>query len=62
MCPLAPALMGKLMPFLVEKKLPNVTQSWVLNPFLDVIHQIFRDTLFPRAGDKDKVHAYLVDI
>ena len=52
----------KLMPFLVKKKLPNGSQSWVLNPFLDVIHQIFRNTLFPPVGDKDKVHAYLVDM
>jgi len=50
------------MPFLVEKKLPNGTQSWVLNPFLDVMHRIFRNTLLPRVGDKDKVHAYLMDM
>ena len=53
---------NKLQPFLVEKKLPNGMQSWVLNPFLDVMHRIFRNTLFPRIGDKDKVHAYLVDM
>ena len=52
----------KLMPFMGEKKLPNGSQSWVLNPFLDVMHRIFRNTLFPRVGDKDKVHAYLVDM
>ena len=50
------------MSFLVEKKLPNGTQSWVLNPFLDIMHRIFRNTLFPRVGDKDKVHDYLVDM
>ena len=26
------------------------------------MHRIFRNTLFPRIGDKDKVHAYLVDM
>ena len=52
----------KLMSFLVEKKLPNGTQSWVLNPFLDVMHRIFYNTLFPRVDDKDKVHAYLMDM
>jgi len=42
--------------------LANGTQSWVLNPFLDVMHQIFRNTLFTRIGDKYKVHAYLGDM
>ena len=27
-----------LMPFMVEKNLPSGSQSWVLNPFLDVMH------------------------
>ena len=53
---------NKLQLFLEEKKLANGTQSWVLNPFLDVMHRIFRDTLFPCIGDKDKVHAYLMDM
>ena len=26
------------------------------------MHQIFRNSLFPRIGDKDKVHSYLVDM
>ena len=26
------------------------------------MHRIFRNTLFPRVGDKDKVHAYLMDM
>ena len=26
------------------------------------MHRIFRNTLFPRIGDKDKVHSYLVDM
>ena len=53
---------NKLQPFLVEKKLSNGKQSWVLNPFLDVMHRIFRNNLFPHIGDKDKVHAYLMDM
>jgi len=31
-------------------------------PFLDVMHRIFYNALFPRIRDKDKVHAYLVDM
>ena len=54
--------MNKLQLYLVEKRLANDKKSWVLNPFLGVIHRIFRDTLFSRIGDKDKVHAYLVDM
>ena len=26
------------------------------------MHRIFRNSLFPRIGDKDKVHAYMVDM
>ncbi len=52
----------KILPYLVEKKIANDKKTWVLNPFLDIMHRIFRNTLFPRLGDKDKVHAYLVDM
>ena len=52
----------RLAPFMVEKALANGKTTLVLNPFLDVMHWIFRNTLFPRIGDKDKVHAYLVDM
>ena len=52
----------KLQPYLVEEKLANDKKTWVLNPFLDIMHRIFRNTLFPRIGDKDKVHAYLLDL
>ena len=45
---------NKLQPYLVEKKLANDKKTWVLNPFLDIMHRIFRNTLFPRIGDKDK--------
>ena len=31
-------------------------------PILDIMHRIFRNSLFSRIGDKDKVHAYLVDM
>src|SRR5215216_6519501 len=53
---------NKLQPYLVEKKLANSKKTWVLNPFLDIMHRIFHNTLFPRIGDKDKVHTYLVDM
>ena len=44
----------KLMPFYVRKG--------VLIPFLDIMHRVFRNTLFPRVGNKDEVHSYLVDM
>ena len=54
---------NKLQQYLiVEKKLPNDKKTWVLNSFLDIMHRIFRNSLFPCIGDKDKVHAYLMDM
>ena len=53
---------NKLQQYYVEKLLPSGKKAWVLNPFLDIMHRIFRNSLFPRIGDKDKVHAYLVDM
>ena len=53
---------NKLMPFLVQKTLPSMKKVWVLNPFLDIMHRLFRNTLFPRIGDMGQVHAYLVDM
>ena len=53
---------NKLQPFYVEKVLPSGKSTWVLNSFLDIMHRIFRNTLFPHIGDKDKVHSYLVDM
>ena len=53
---------NKLQPFLVEKKLSSGKSLWVLNSFLDIMYRIFRNSLFPCVGDKDKVHAYLVDM
>ena len=43
----------KLLPYLVEKVSASGEVSHVLNPFLDVMHRIFRNTLFPRMGNKD---------
>ena len=53
---------NKIQPFYVEKKLSSGKSSWVLNSFLDIMYRIFRNSLFPRIGDKDKVQAYLVDM
>ena len=44
----------KLQPFYVRK--------CVLIPFLDIMHRVFRNTLFPRVGNKYEVHYYLVDM
>ena len=52
----------KLQQYYVEKTLPSGKKALVLNPFLDIMHRIFRNSLFPRIRDKDKVHAYLVDM
>ena len=30
--------------------------------FLDILHRVFRETLFPRIGNLDMVHSYLVDM
>ena len=50
----------KLQPFYVEKVLANSKSTWVLNSFVDIMYHIFHNSLFPRIGDKDKVHAYMV--
>ena len=34
----------------------------VLIPFLDIMHRIFRTSLFPRVGNLDQVHSYLVNM
>ena len=52
----------KLAPYYVEKALANGKTGLVLNSFLDIMYRIFRNSLFPRIGDKDKVHAYMVDM
>ena len=33
-----------------------------LIPFLDIMHHVFRYTLFMRVGNFDMVHSYLVDL
>lgn len=48
-------------PFYVEKLLPSGKKAWVLNSFLDIMYRIFHNS-FPHIGDKDKVHAHLVDM
>lgn len=53
---------NKLQSYYVEKVLPSGKSTWVLNSFLDIMHRIFRNTLFPHIGDKDKHHSYLVDM
>jgi len=53
---------NKLQHFFVEKKLPSGKKVWVLNSFLDIMHRIFHNSLFLRISDKDKVHAYIVDM
>ncbi|KAE8792932.1 exocyst complex component 7 [Hordeum vulgare] len=52
----------KLLPYLSVKHTPAGEVSYVMNPFLDVMHRMFRNTLFPRVGNKDQVHSYLVDM
>ncbi|KAE8779332.1 hypothetical protein D1007_47666 [Hordeum vulgare] len=52
----------KLLPYYIVKETPSGEVSYVMNPFLDVMHRIFRNTLFPRVGNKDQVHSYLVDM
>ena len=37
-------------------------KTYELFPFLDILHRIFRSTLFPRIGNLDMVHSYLVDM
>jgi hypothetical protein len=40
----------------------NEKHKLMLTPFLDIMHQIFRTSLFPRVGDLDKIHSYLVNM
>ncbi|KAE8797509.1 Exocyst complex component 7 [Hordeum vulgare] len=52
----------KLLPYFIEKVSPSDEVSNVLNRFLDVMHRIFRNTIFPCVGNKDQVHSYLGDM
>ena len=37
-------------------------ETYELSTYLDILHRVFRETLFPRIGDLDMVHSYLVDM
>ena len=37
-------------------------ETYELPAFLDILHRFFRETLFPRIGNLDMVHSYLVDM
>ena len=37
-------------------------KTYELFPFLDILHRIFRHTLFPRTGNLDQEHSCLVDM
>ena len=42
---------------------PETTkETYELPAFLDILHRVFRETLFPRIGNLDMVHSYLVDM
>ena len=48
--------------YYIVKESPSSEVFYVMPPFLDVMHRIFRNILFPRVGNKDQVHSYLVDM
>ena len=37
-------------------------ETYELSAYLDILHRVFRETLFPRIGNLDMVHSYLVDM
>ena len=37
-------------------------ETYELPAFLEILHRVFRETLFPRIGNLDMVHSYLVDM
>ena len=37
-------------------------ETYELPAYLDILHRIFRETLFPRIRNLDQVHSYLVDM
>ena len=37
-------------------------ETYELSTYLDILHRVFRETLFPRIGNLDMVHSYLVDM
>src|SRR4051812_43975299 len=40
----------------------NDKRCVVLITFLDIMHRIFRSSLFPRVGNLDMVHSFLVNM
>ncbi|KAM3214128.1 hypothetical protein ACQJBY_066516 [Aegilops geniculata] len=52
-----------LWPYCTVKIHPGTEKkTYELCPYLDILHRIFRETLFPRIGNLDQVHSYLVDM
>ena len=51
-----------LWPFSTRKASETGHVSYELWPFIYIMHRIFRNTLFPRVGNQDMVHSYLVDL
>ena len=52
----------KLWPYSTRKVSETGKVTYELWPFLEIMHRIFRNTLFPRIGNLDQVHSYLVDL
>src|SRR3954463_1606699 len=34
----------------------------MLTPFLDIMHRMLRNSMFPCVGDLDKIHSYMVNM
>ena len=51
-----------LCPFSTRKVSEIGHVSYELWPFLDIMHRIFKNTLFHRVGNQDMVHSFLVDL
>ena len=52
-----------LWPYYTMKVHPvSEKKTYELSLYLDILHRIFRETLFPRIGNLDMVHSYLVDM
>ena len=52
-----------LWPYCTLKKNPETNKElYELYAYLDILHRVFRETLFPRIGNLDMVHSYLVDM
>lgn len=52
-----------LWPYYTLKINPGTQKdTYKLLAFLDILHRIFRETLFPRIGNVDMVHSFLMDM